>query len=335
MRFKIVCLTTAIILAGCGGSGGSSGGASGGGNNGTVASLTIYPENQLTYVFKDNDTIHRGNTIFTAKATYKDGTTENVTNSVEWKSSDTSIAAINNKSDVESGVGVVGFTIPYKDGKTQISASFKGVTSNASTLEVQARSDIRNITVCNNANNPLYLLFQGGPDGASFIWKEDTVLAKICQTFNIDQDHWRNGRLYLSEDNLDPNHEMIAQHSQPTTGTSSYQLVEFTFKSKGHGTETTGVNFDYSAVDFLNAKSPLGVAVTNGSPVILVGKAFNGYTGDVLTSQYDMDLKQITSTTEDFLNSGWPYFSKAGELMIPGGYNFFLLYLICKHTKMG
>ena len=65
-------------------------------------------------------------TQYSAIATYSDNTTEDITALATWSSADTSIATIDEK----------GLAKPLKISKTEITASYQGVTSNASTLTI-------------------------------------------------------------------------------------------------------------------------------------------------------------------------------------------------------
>ncbi|MHB8483776.1 MAG: Ig-like domain-containing protein [Nitrospiria bacterium] len=73
-----------------------------------------------------------GTEPFSATGTYTDGTTKGLTTSVNWVSSNTSIATISNAS------GSQGFATAsdFNTGKTTITASVSGITSNPATLTV-------------------------------------------------------------------------------------------------------------------------------------------------------------------------------------------------------
>ncbi len=82
----IILSAVASVLMACGGGGGGGGSGDGGGNV-TLESITVVPANSVVSV---------GNTKqFTATGTYSDSSTQNITSSVIWSSSDISKASIN------------------------------------------------------------------------------------------------------------------------------------------------------------------------------------------------------------------------------------------------
>ncbi len=78
-----------------------------------------------------NQTIALGQTKqFIATGTFSNGTTLNLSSSVNWNSSDIGVATISNT------VGTNGLATSKAQGTTTITASFSGITSNAATLTV-------------------------------------------------------------------------------------------------------------------------------------------------------------------------------------------------------
>lgn len=80
---------------------------------------------------------NRSNTQFTATGTYSDGSTQNITNSVTWNSSNTSVATINS-SGLATAVGV---------GTTNISATLSGITSQSSAALTITAALLQSITI--------------------------------------------------------------------------------------------------------------------------------------------------------------------------------------------
>lgn len=131
-RFAILCarhlavvIACSAFLAGCAGTSGGSNSASATGKSGetnptpapsptrSLASIAISP---------NNASIAKGTSqLLTATGTYKDGSTQNVTASVAWSSSDDSIAAINS----------TGLATGVTAGSTTIQASSGAVTGSA------------------------------------------------------------------------------------------------------------------------------------------------------------------------------------------------------------
>ncbi|TXJ01195.1 MAG: Ig-like domain-containing protein [Neisseriales bacterium] len=74
------------------------------------------------------------NTQYTATATYSNGSTADVTNSVDWSSSAEAVARVSNTSG--SGSYTKGLTTPVSVGTTNVTASLNGVTSQAVTFTV-------------------------------------------------------------------------------------------------------------------------------------------------------------------------------------------------------
>ncbi|MHB8482750.1 MAG: Ig-like domain-containing protein [Nitrospiria bacterium] len=69
---------------------------------------------------------------FSATGTYTDGSTKDLTTSVNWVSSDTNIAIINNN----PGFQGIATSLSSNTGSTTITASVSGITSNQATLTV-------------------------------------------------------------------------------------------------------------------------------------------------------------------------------------------------------
>jgi len=70
---------------------------------------------------------------FSATGTFTDGSTQNLTTSVNWVSSDTTIAAISN---ADGSQGLATANPFFVTGSTNITADFAGITSNTATLTV-------------------------------------------------------------------------------------------------------------------------------------------------------------------------------------------------------
>lgn len=104
------------------------------GNN-TIVALTISPQSYYVLV--------SGTAAFTAQATYGNNSTGDVTDSVNWASSNTSLATINT-----SGIATAASTLPSGTdfATTTVTASSGSVISNSAALTV-ATVDIQSIAV--------------------------------------------------------------------------------------------------------------------------------------------------------------------------------------------
>src|SRR5262249_54727418 len=95
----------------------------------SVVDFTATPTLQSISISVAAGSIAKGSTVqFTAIGTFGDGSTQNLTNSVSWNSSNTSVATVSG-SGLASGVG---------GGSTTITASQGGITSNTVSLTVSA-----------------------------------------------------------------------------------------------------------------------------------------------------------------------------------------------------
>ncbi|MDP5211416.1 Ig-like domain-containing protein, partial [Microbulbifer sp. 2205BS26-8] len=82
-------------------------------------SISIFPAGNLSLAPGETQQ-------YTARANYSNGTTSNITNSVNWQSEDSSVATV-------SGSGVATAVAP---GSTRIFASFAGIVSNRAPITV-------------------------------------------------------------------------------------------------------------------------------------------------------------------------------------------------------
>jgi len=117
--FFIFCLI--IWIYGCNGGGNSgNGNESNSGNNLSIIAISI--------VGTETQLVKNTHTELTATATLSDGTVQDITTQVIWKSSDSSVLSISSK-----GVALAGSA-----GKADVSASLNGVNSNTLTINVNA-----------------------------------------------------------------------------------------------------------------------------------------------------------------------------------------------------
>ena len=116
--------------------GGSNITASLNGVNSTPVALTVNNASLVSIAINEpGDTTPMGvNTQYTATATYSNGSTADVTNSVDWSSSAEAVARVSNTSG--SGSYTKGLTTPVSVGTTNVTASLNGVTSQAVTFTV-------------------------------------------------------------------------------------------------------------------------------------------------------------------------------------------------------
>ncbi|MBV7414186.1 Ig-like domain-containing protein [Aeromonas sp. sif2433] len=117
-----------LFLFSCGGGGGGGGSESPAPGAKTLTKIDISADTAGTKARAEaNPSTPLGiSTQYSAIATYSDNTTEDITALATWSSADTSIATIDEK----------GMAKPLKISKTEITASYQGVTSNASTLTI-------------------------------------------------------------------------------------------------------------------------------------------------------------------------------------------------------
>lgn len=146
--FSILVLLFLSILAGCGGGGGSNGGSSSP-SHGALVSISVTPAN--------SSIVLGSSAQFKATGTYSDNSTQDLTTSVTWSSSNTSVATISNTS------GSNGLAVTVSTGtiaSTTIMASSGGI-SGSTTLTVTAPAGatanslpiIVNSAVCNAYQN--------------------------------------------------------------------------------------------------------------------------------------------------------------------------------------
>jgi hypothetical protein len=133
----LLLLLTIAVTSSCGGGGGGEGGGNGGGGGATLTSISVAPEN--TSVFR------AATKQFTATGSYSDGTTQDITTSVTWSSSDTTIATIN-------GTGLANAS-SNKSGPTIITATL-GSIPRSSQLMVAVNLPKTGQTTSYDANNP-------------------------------------------------------------------------------------------------------------------------------------------------------------------------------------
>jgi hypothetical protein len=71
--------------------------------------------------------------MLTVKGRYSDGKETDVTSGVQWRSSDTSVASVNSRGELEA----------LKEGKAQVTATYEGVASPSFTLNIKAGEESR------------------------------------------------------------------------------------------------------------------------------------------------------------------------------------------------
>ncbi|RTL13412.1 MAG: hypothetical protein EKK54_00020 [Neisseriaceae bacterium] len=111
------------------------------GVNSTPDTLTVNNASLVSIAIDEpgNTTPMGVNTQYTATATYSDGSTADVTNSVTWSSSAGSVATVSNVSGF-SGSYTRGLTTPVAVGTTDVTASLNGITSQTVTFTVTGGS---------------------------------------------------------------------------------------------------------------------------------------------------------------------------------------------------
>ena len=117
MFVLLIAMLFAISFTACGGGGGGGGGGNGssGGGGTSLASITVTPA---------NTSFNRGATKqFSATGNYSDGSTQDLTASVSWGSSDTSVATISN-------IGLAAAN-SNKSGPTTITAASGSISGSA------------------------------------------------------------------------------------------------------------------------------------------------------------------------------------------------------------
>ncbi|HMT03659.1 MAG TPA: Ig-like domain-containing protein [Burkholderiales bacterium] len=116
-------------------------------SNATIQSVQISPTNPKIYLGSEQQ--------FTATGIYSDGSTEDITNQATWTSSQTNIATISNFTGNE------GLATPLALGSTNITATFNGKVSLASTLTVSNATlqsiQISPINPSTSINTPIQL----------------------------------------------------------------------------------------------------------------------------------------------------------------------------------
>ena len=121
--FMFLALTISILLTACGGGGGESDGGGGNGGDGggggaTLTSITITPANSSITIGATQQ--------FTATGNYSDGSTQNLTTSAIWSSSDGNIATASNQvgnKGLGTGVWIGNATITATDTASNISSA--------------------------------------------------------------------------------------------------------------------------------------------------------------------------------------------------------------------
>jgi hypothetical protein len=164
-------LSLAALLAGCGGSGSSSStSASSASSSSSLVSISLTPA--------DSTVALGGSVSFGAVGTYSDNSTRDLTASVTWSSSATSVATVSNAS------GCNGTATAVSAGSTVISAS-TGTISASTSLAVSGEASVANVlpvsvngSLCSSAtssgylNKPCVSVTVCNPDGSA------------CQTVN-------------------------------------------------------------------------------------------------------------------------------------------------------
>jgi len=141
----IRCLIVFILLTGCSNNGSSRGS----GEEETLASISITPENH---------TITAGETLqYEASGTYLDGTTIDLTASVEWSSSDTSVASFND----------TGSATAHSEGTVSITASSGNISCSTSLTVIGSSTPLSPSGVRASAGNRLITLRWDNVQGAT------------------------------------------------------------------------------------------------------------------------------------------------------------------------
>jgi hypothetical protein len=126
LKILFIALLLAVFTTGCGCGGG-------GGDSADLVSIEVTPANPSIALGTDQQ--------FTATGIFSDNSVQDLTNSVTWSSSDTSIATISNEA------GSQGLASPQAIGSTTITAT-SGSVSGSTTLTVTAAAvDLVSITV--------------------------------------------------------------------------------------------------------------------------------------------------------------------------------------------
>ncbi|GFE56828.1 DUF3443 family protein [Geobacter sp. AOG1] len=142
-----------VLVAGCGGGGSGGGIVGGGGGTKSLVSIAITPSNPSIAVATTQQ--------FTATGAYSDNTKQDLTASVTWSSSNTSVATI---------VGTTGLATSVAIGSTTITAALGGI-SGTTTLTVSPGS---------SANNVLAISVKDSPSSTFLYPNKPTVSVTIC-----------------------------------------------------------------------------------------------------------------------------------------------------------